>query len=275
MATINVISAEKDQKFQSLNVDNIIVDVPTTTPMPGQKGVWVNIKYQYANGKKDKLKIQTPELFSYGISKYEELSPPKMTFAMINRKQRESEEPLTEEEQEDVKVEDATLKIINDITAVLKEKMKRPEMVKALGKQKDKKWTMNVDGMEILRRKETSSGVDNVYLSAKVVLSQNFLKSTFFKITDDDLLEELDRDETVDKLLQKDVNCKAIAMLVIDSIFVGKEPYIQVKLSEVILSEIISYKPDRTIALPTRKRGKTSSMKETVVETDYSDEDSD
>jgi hypothetical protein len=153
--------------------------------------------------------------------------------------------------------------------------MKRPEMVKALGKQKDKKWTMNVDGMEILRRKETSSGVDNVYLSAKVVLAKNFLKSIFFKITDDDLLEELDRDETVNKLLQKDVNCKAIALLVIDSIFVGKEPYIQVKLSEVILSEIISYKPDRAIALPTRKRGKTSSMKETVVETDYSDEDSD
>jgi hypothetical protein len=99
MATINVISAEQDQKFQSLNGDNIIVDVPTTPPMPGQKGVWVNIKYQYANGKKDKLKIQTPELFSYGISKYEESSPPKMTFAMINRKQRESEEPLTEEEQ--------------------------------------------------------------------------------------------------------------------------------------------------------------------------------
>jgi hypothetical protein len=274
MATINVISAEQDQKFQSLNTANIIVDVPTTTPLPGQKGVWVNIKYQYANGKKDKLKIQTPELFSYGISKYEESSPAKMTFAMINRKQREAEEPLTEEEQEDVKVEDDTIKIITDITAVLKEKMKNPEMVKALGKQKDKKWAMNVDGMEILRRKETPSGIDNVYLSAKVVPSNNFLKTTFFKITDDDL-EELDRDETVDKLLQKDVNCKAIAILVVDSIFVGKEPYIQVKLSEVILSEIISYKPDRAIALPTRKRGKTASMKKTVVESDYSDEDSD
>lgn len=272
MATINVISAEQDQKFQSLNGANIIVDVPTTTSLPGQKGVWVNIKYQYANGKKDKLKIQTPELFSYGISKYEESSPLKMTFAMINRKQRESEEPLTEEEQEDVKVEDDTIKIITDITAVLKEKMKSPEMIKALGKQKDKKWAMNVDGMEILRRKETPSGIDNVYLSAKVVESKNFLQTTFFKISEDDL-EELDRDETVDKLLQKDVNCKAIAMLVIDSIFVGKEPYIQVKLSEVILSEIISYKPNRAIALPTRKRGKTASMKKTVVESDYSDEE--
>jgi hypothetical protein len=272
MATINVISAEQDQKFQPLNTANIIVDVPTTTPLPGQKGVWVNIKYQYANGKKDKLKIQTPELFSYGISKYEESSPLKMTFAMINRKQRESEEPLTEEEQEDVKVEDATIKIITDITAVLKEKMKSPEMIKALGKQKDKKWSMNVDGMEILRRKETPSGIDNVYLSAKVVQSNNFLQTTFFKISEDDL-EEMDRDETVDKLLQKDVNCKAIAMLVIDSIFVGKEPYIQVKLSEVILSEIISYKPNRAIALPTRKRGKTASMKKTVVESDYSDEE--
>ena len=110
-------------------------------------------------------------------------------------------------------------------------------MVKALGKQRDKKWASNVDSMEIVKRKEQESGIDTVYVYAKVVTANNFMKTKFLMLDEGEEggIRELNQDETVKKLSQKDVNCRAVATIVIDSVFVGKEPYLQVKLSEAVV----------------------------------------
>jgi hypothetical protein len=283
--TVNVISAEQDASFHKLNVDNIVVEVPKTAVAPGQKGVWVNIKYKYGNGKKDKLdklKIQTSELFSYGISRYEESSPAKMCLVMVNRKLREAQandEAISEEDLEDIKVEDATVKMLDDIIEKVKEAMKEPEMITALGKQRDKKWISNVDGMEIVKRKGQENGIDAAYVYAKVVTTDNFMKTKFLKIdeNEEEGVRDLNQDETVEKLSQKDVNCRATFMIVVDSVFVGKEPYIQVKLSEAVVSEFIEYKPKRNIIMPARFRNKTtekkSSGKAKLDDSDESDDD--
>lgn len=219
--TVNVISAEQDAAFHKLNVDNIVVELPKNAAAPGQKGIWVNIKYKYGNGKKDKLdklKIQTSELFSYGISRYDESSPAKMCLSMVNRKLREAQangEDISEEDIEDIKVEDETIKMLDSITEKVKEAMKEPEMVKALGKQRDKKWVSNVDSMEIVKRKEQENGIDTVYVYAKVVTANNFMKTKFLMLDEgeEEGIRDLNQDETVEKLSQKDVNCRATAMI--------------------------------------------------------------
>jgi hypothetical protein len=262
--TVNVISAEQDAAFHKLNVDNIVVEVPKTAAAPGQ--YWVNIKYKYGNGKKDKLdklKIQTSELFSYGVSRYEESSPSKMSFAMVNRKLREAQAngvAISEDEQLDIQVEDDTIKILEDITEKVKEAMKKPKMINALNKQRDRLWINNVDNMEIVKRKEQDNNIDTVYVYAKVVEANNFMKTRFLILdeNEDEGVRDLDQKETVDKLFQKDVNCRATAMLVVDSVFVGKEPYLQVKLAEAILSEFSEIKSKRNIIMPARFKNKSA-----------------
>ena len=274
--TVNIISAEQDAAFHKLNVDNIVVEVPKTAAVPGQKGIWVNIKYNYGNGKKDKLdklKIQTSDIFSYGISRYEESSPYKICLAMVNRKLREAQangEDINEEDAEDIKVEDATIKILDNITEKVKEAMKEPEMVKALSKQKDKKWVSSVDNMEIVRRKEQENGIDTVYVYAKVVTSNNFMKTKFLMIEEEGIME-LDQNETIEKLSRKDVNCRATAMIVVDSVFVGKEPYLQVKLAEAVLSEFIEHKVKRSIIMPARFRNRSAEKKKELYDSDEDD----
>ena len=280
--TVNVISAEQDPAFHKLDVNNIVVELPKNTPAPGQKGVWVNIKYKYSNGKKDKLdklKIQTSELFSYGISRYEETSPAKMSFAMVNRKLREAVangEEIAENDQLDIKVEDETIKILEDITEKVKQAMKETEMTKVLGKQRDKKWISNVDSMEILKRKDQDNGIDSVYVYAKVVTTNNFMKTKFLMLddTEEEGVKDLEQDATIEKLIQKDVKCKATAMLVIDSVFVGKEPYLQVKLSEAIISEFIEFKSKRNIIMPSRFRNKSYEKPKAKLYDSDSDSDS-
>jgi hypothetical protein len=280
--TVNIISAEQDAAFHKLNVDNIVVELPKNAAAPGQKGIWVNIKYKYSNGKKDKLdklKIQTSELFSYGITRYEESSPAKMCLVMVNRKLREAQangDDISEEDAEDIKVEDATIKMLDDITEKIKKAMKEKDMVTALGKQRDKKWDSNVDSMEIVKRKEQENGIDTVYVYPKVVTTNNFMKTKFLILDDgeDEGIRELDQDETVIKLSQKNVNCKATAMLVIDSVFVGKEPFLQVKLSEVVVSEFIEYNAKRNIIMPARFRNRSAEKKKPKVKL-YDSDDSD
>jgi len=271
--TVNVISAEEDAAFHKLDVDNIVVEVPNTAAAQGQKGVWVNIKYKYGTGKKDKLdklKIQTSELFSYGISRYEESSPAKMCLVMVNRKLREAQangEDISKEDAEDIKVEDATIKMLEDITEKVKEALKETEMVNALGKQRDKKkWVSNVDSMEIVKRKPQENGIDTVYVYAKVVTANNFMKTKFLMLDEgeDEGIRDLNQDETVEKLSQKSINCRATAMIVIDSVFVGKgnkEPYLQVKLSEAVLSEFIEYRAKRNIIIPARLKNRSPKAK--------------
>ena len=268
----NIISVENDDSFHKLDVKNIIVEKPNQKPTPNQKGVWANIKYKY-EGKLDKLKIQTTQLFSYGISRYEETSPSKMSFVMRDRKLREMQangEQLSDEQLLDIELEDGTIKILEDIMSKVREELMTSEMIAALNKTRDKKWASNVESMEIVKRKEQDNGIDSVYMYAKVVEGNNFMKTKFYDNDD----QPLDLADTVVRLLDKNITCRVIAMIVVDSVFIGaKEPYIQLKLSEAILSSVIESKPKRDIRLSSHLKNKLVSEKPIACDSD-SDSDS-
>lgn len=273
---VNIISAEDSDAFYKLDTDKIIVEVPQQAPLT-QKGVWVNVKYDYS-GKKDKLKIQTSNLFSYGLSQYEAGSPIKFSLVMSNRKAKEEimeGKVLSEDEMTDLQVEDATIVMINDIVAKIKNEMNKPEMTAALQKNKDKKWSSKVDSMEVLKYKETDSGVDNVYLYAKLATT-SWLKTKFMRLTSSGEVQDLPFEETQQLLLQKNVNCKATVMLIFDSVFVSKDPYIQVKLGEVIITQMLGNNSSgRDIVIPSRlrKAAPQQLQEKVIIPEEFSDED--
>lgn len=255
---VNIISAEQDDFFDTFDVDKIIIDQPKVGP----KGVWINIKYQYENGSIGKLKIQTPEMFSYGISKYEESSIPRFTFLMTNRSQRESllaGKPLPASEMLDVQLEDATIKILDDINEKIKEEMRKPEMTQALKKYKKSIHKDEINKMEIIKKREAQNAkFENHYLYAKVV-PNTFMKTKFFVMNKDLEVEEVDAEEIVPRLMQSETNnthCRATAMIAIDSIFVNTQAHIQVKVMEVMISEIIESKKEMAIQVSGRMKKK-------------------
>lgn len=271
MSKINVISAEENESFHKFNVKNIVVELPSG-PTKGL-GIWVNVKYLYENESKSKLgllKIQTSELFSYGISKYDETSPYKMSFAMVNRKLREDQnkgEDISEDSLIDIKVENETVDILEKITEKVKEEMRKPEMIKALGKNKDKekkdKWLDNVKNMELIKRKKQENNIDAVFVNAKIVTKNNFMKSKFLMLDEEaeEGVVDLDQEETIERLSQKTTNCKATVILVVDSVFVSDKPCLQIKLSEAVISEFVELKMKRNIIIPERFRNRSIEKK--------------
>jgi hypothetical protein len=252
---INVISAEEGDAFHALDTEKIIVEVPQQAAV-SQKGVWVNIKYDYG-GRKDKLKLQTSNLFSYGLSQYEAGSPIKFNLVMSNRKAKEDileGKTLSEDELLDLQVEDATIVMINDIVAKIKTEMNKPAMAAALQKTKDKKWSAKIDAMEVLKYKESENRIDNVFLYAKLATT-SWLKTKFMQLTPSNEIISLPFEETQQQLLQKGVNCKATVILIFDSVFVGKDPYIQVKLGEAVITQMLgSNNSEPDVRVPARLR---------------------
>ncbi|ATE87127.1 hypothetical protein, partial [Shrimp hemocyte iridescent virus] len=266
----HIISAEKDEVFYGLDVNNIVLEVPKDKNSPN---VWVDVRYNYPkneaaglNAKKDRIKIQTSELMSFGINRWEgkETSPAKMSFSMINRRLREDvrkgKEP-TEEEQIDMEVEDETVDIIEKITEKIKSEMKKPEFIRAMGKKdggKDLvKWNSAVDEIELIKRKEQDNGIDAVYLNVKIIEKENFAKTKFFVLDDneEDGLRFIEQKKIIPKLTG--TNCKVTPLLVIDSIFfLNKKPFLLIKAGDVIINSLINNSKKYSIHVHKRvKRG--------------------
>jgi len=261
-----VISAESDKdQFEQLNVQNIVITPTTTT---NAKYAYANIKYLYSDNKKKMLKIQTSDLFSSGITKYNNEGAPKMAFTLIDKALREKENP-TEEDLIDISVEDGTIEILDSITKRIQDMIKEPEMVKLLGKNRDKKWDNKVDDMEIVKRFTRDDGSVSVNMWAKVITQQNFMKTKFYLLSENGEAEIIEQQEIIDKLIG-DTKCRATAILVIDSVFIGEKPSIQVKVGEVVISKLIEPSKRQTIIMPARFRNKINAHNE---EEDVSDSD--
>jgi hypothetical protein len=261
------ISAEKDEYFFKLDVDNIVVLPPKSSAMK-EKTTWINIKYNY--GTKDKpelglLKVQTPELFSFGISQFEKDAPLKMSFCMQDKKLREAiaaKEEISEEDKLTVEIEEETIKILEDVTEKIKKELQDPKMLEKLGKNKKDltKWAQNVNSMEIVKR-SFKEDVENIYVSPKIMDSKSFMKTKFRGLDDEseDGTKLLDYDKTVEKLLTRGVNCKATGMFIIDSVCIvnNNTPFLQIKLNEALISEFIEYKNQNNIRIPQRFRNRS------------------
>jgi hypothetical protein len=265
-----IISAEEDECFYKLNVNNIVVLDPKTSGTK-ETNTWINIRYNYGTKNKpiiDYLKVQTSELFSFGLSQFDENAPLKMTFCMQDKKLREAlqnEEEISDADKLSMQIEDKTIKILEEVTEKIKTELQSTEMLEKLGKKvKDTKWIQNVNNIEIVN-KRTKDDVENIYVSPKIVDSKNFVKTKFRGLDDEseDGTKELDYDETVKKLLTRGVNCKATGMFTIDSICIVRNiPYLQIKLNEALISNFVEYKNQNKIRLPRRFRNRSQPKKE-------------
>lgn len=264
----NIISAEEDNSFHKLNTENIIVETPSHIIPIANRGQWLGIKYKYKN-KTDKLKVQTPEYFSFGISQYDDKSSaPKMSFVMKNRTLHEAnKETLSQDDLIDIKVENESIKIFEDITTKIKQEMNTPTMVALFGKKNPKKWTDDVNEMKIITHSQKN---DAIYINPKVVTANNFMKTKFILIDDshEEGYQDLDQEEAITKLSTVGVNCTATAMITVDSVYIGLKPSIQVKLTEVMIREYHESNKKRNIIIPARLRNKSYEKKVIVNESD-------
>jgi hypothetical protein len=266
-----IISAEEDECFFKLDVKNIIV-LPPKTSGTKETNTWINIRYNYGTKNKpiiDYLKVQTSELFSFGLSQFDENAPLKMTFCMQDKKLREAlrnKEEISDADKLSMKIEDNTIKILDEVTEKIKTELQSPEMLAELGKKvKDTKWIQNVNNIEIVKRSTKDDGVESFYVSPKIADTKSFVKTKFRGLDDEseDGTKELDYEETVKKLSIRCVNCKATGMFTIDSICIVRNiPYLQVKLNEALISHFVEYKNQNKIRLPQRFRNRSNQKKE-------------
>jgi hypothetical protein len=265
-----IISAEEDECFFKLDVENIVV-LPPKTSGTKETNTWINIRYNYGTKNKpviDYLKVQTSELFSFGLSQFDENAPLKMTFCMQDKKLREAlqnKEEISDADKLSMQIEDKTIKILEEVTEKIKTELQSTEMLDKLGKKvKDTKWIQNVNNIEIVKR-STKEDDNSCYVSPKIADSKSFVKTKFRGLDDEseDGTKELDYDETVKKLSKRGVNCKATGMFTIDSICIVRNiPYLQVKLNEALISNFVEYKNQNKIRLPQRFRNRSQPKKE-------------
>ncbi len=251
---VNIISAENDEIFHKFDSKNLILQTN-----PGTK-TWVNIKYRYEkNNIETQLKLQTPNLFSSGITQFDDKAPFKLSLSLKSRKLHETKaagNELSEEEKLTIQAELKTIKLIESIVQEIRNQLKKPEMVKEIGKHREKQWDYIVSSMDVLKRKDQENGiVESVNLYPKIMNNNNFIRTKFTKYINQNghqSLKELDQEETIKKLVKKDTSCKVMALLVIDSIFIGKNPSIQFKVAEVLISKFITKKNNSSIILTDR-----------------------
>ena len=269
-----IISAEEDECFFKLDVEKIVV-LPPKNSGTKETNTWINIRYNYGTKNKpiiDYLKVQTSELFSFGLTQFEENAPLKMTFCMQDKKLREAlqnKEEISDADKMSMEIEDKTIKILEEVTEKIKTELQSTEMLEKLeklGKKvKDSKWIQNVNNSIEIVKRTTKDDVENIYVSPKIADSKSFVKTKFRGLDDEseDGTKELNYDETVKKLLTRGVNCKATGMFTIDSICIVRNiPYLQVKLNEALISNFVEYKNQNKIRLPQRFINRSQPKKE-------------
>ena len=194
------------------------------------------IKYRYPRGGTDKLSIQTPELFSWGVQ--ENTMPmaanttatakPVDSYTMSFVMHDQNDEPTEDEKQ--------TIAMFNTILNQCKLHLK-----KVSTKQELKKYQMDpfVDVMDIFYRKKD----EGVVVAGLAPVLYCKLLTQFEKNRDPSRLPTIttgffDRnDDPIDPLTLQGKRCKVIGDIVIDNIYVGAKPSIQVRLNDVIVTE--------------------------------------
>ncbi|KAG1701168.1 Early protein [Nymphon striatum] len=216
---------------ENFDIKNIIFDEPRQFTMESFKFSRVYPKYKYPNGEIDKIHIQTPELFSWGVQEnkgfgWDENTISNYTFPFVmfdvNRGPSDEEEKMIE--------------IFEQILLAIKNYLKLQST-----KEKLEQFELDsfVDMMNIFyRKKDKGQFVEGIppTLWSKLRTKYSKLKrvapeiTTEFRNMEDEILNASD---------QINVRCRAIGNIVIDNIFVAnkKKPIIQLKLDEVIITE--------------------------------------
>ena len=198
---------------ETFNVDRIFFEDPKQYNMKGGINLSrIYPKYIYPSGRVDKVYIQTPELFSWGVQENKSLDNiANYTFSFVMFDQNVG---VSEEQQN-------MIDIFEQILSAIKTHLKKEETKEALSQfQLD----AHVDMMDIFyRKKEKGQLVSGVPPTLYPKLQTKFEKTkrdrppeiiTEFRNVNDELINPND---------QLGVRCRAIGNIMIDNIYVASE----------------------------------------------------
>ena len=223
---------------ETFNIDNLFFEKPKQCTMKSNiKFSRIYPKYRYPNGKIDKVYIQTPELFSWGIHEnknQEDVSNYTFSFVMHDRNEEASKEQQN------------MINIFEQILERIKIHLKKAETKEDLNQfQLDS----HVDMMDIFyRKKDKGQLVSGASPILYPKLQTKFGKNRCIEITTD--FRSIN-DEVINPYDILGVRCMAAGNIVLDNIFIvsEKKPIIQLKLDEVIITD--QFKRMSRLRLPT------------------------
>ena len=223
---------------ETFNIDNLFFEKPKQCTMKSNiKFSRIYPKYRYPNGKIDKVYIQTPELFSWGIHEnknQEDVSNYTFSFVMHDRNEEVSKEQQN------------MINIFEQILERIKIHLKKAETKEGLNQfQLDS----HVDMMDIFyRKKDKGQLVSGASPILYPKLQTKFGKNRCIEITTD--FRSIN-DEVINPYDILGVRCMAAGNIVLDNIFIvsEKKPIIQLKLDEVIITD--QFKRMSRLRLPT------------------------
>ena len=223
---------------ETFNIDNLFFEKPKQCTMKSNiKFFRIYPKYRYPNGKIDKVYIQTPELFSWGIHEnknQEDVSNYTFSFVMHDRNEEASKEQQN------------MINIFEQILERIKIHLKKAETKEDLNQfQLDS----HVDMMDIFyRKKDKGQLVSGASPILYPKLQTKFGKNRCIEITTD--FRSIN-DEVINPYDILGVRCMAAGNIVLDNIFIvsEKKPIIQLKLDEVIITD--QFKRMSRLRLPT------------------------
>ena len=210
---------------ETFNIDNLFFEKPKQCTMKSNiKFSRIYPKYRYPNGKIDKVYIQTPELFSWGIHEnknQEDVSNYTFSFVMHDRNEEASKEQQN------------MINIFEQILERIKIHLKKAETKEDLNQfQLDS----HVDMMDIFyRKKDKGQLVSGASPILYPKLQTKFGKNRCIEITTD--FRSIN-DEVINPYDILGVRCMAAGNIVLDNIFIvsEKKPLIQLKLDEAIIT---------------------------------------
>ena len=211
---------------ETFNIDNLFFEKPKQCTMKSNiKFSRIYPKYRYPNGKIDKVYIQTPELFSWGIHEnknQEDVSNYTFSFVMHDRNEEASKEQQN------------MINIFEQILERIKIHLKKAETKEDLNQfQLDS----HVDMMDIFyRKKDKGQLVSGASPILYPKLQTKFGKNRCIEITTD--FRSIN-DEVINPYDILGVRCMAAGNIVLDNIFIvsEKKPILQLKLDEVIITD--------------------------------------
>ena len=222
---------------ETFNIDNLFFEKPKQCTIKSSITFSrIYPKYRYPNGQIDKVYIQTPELFSWGVQEnknQDNISNYTFSFVMYDRNEEASKEQQN------------TIDIFEQILEKIKTHLKKVETKEALNQfQLD----AHVDMMDIFYRKKDKgqlvSGMSPTLYPKLQTKFANLEITTEFRDINDEPINPYD-------LLG--VRCLAAGNIVIDNIFIvsEKKPLIQLKLDEAIITH--QFKKVSRLRLPILK----------------------
>ena len=257
--------------YETFNIDNLFFEEPKQFTMKNDKSSGSGLKfsrvypkYRYPNGQVDKIYIQTPELFSWGVQENMSMENPDQiasyTFSFVMFDQNRGP---TEEEQK-------TIKIFEDILDAIKKYLKKQETKESLGQFE---LDPLVDMMELFYRKKDKG----VIVEGLPPTLYPKLQTKFEKVKGNNPPEIITdfrnmEDDPVNPKEQMGVRCKAVGNTLIDNIFIGskKKPSIQLKLDEVVITE--QFKKVSRLRLPQKvKQNGAATMQQMMMSDDEDD----